>query len=131
MKSNVVFLRAASPQQKLSLITETVEKLFLEGKRIQILAPNDASLNYIDDLLWAYKAESFLPHAISASATPEPLIITKSHDNLNKADILFNLLPTPPNPAVLNQYAVIYDLLDETTPEKKAASEVKSQAYSA
>lgn len=118
------FLRASTPQQKISLLTDTVHKLFLEGKRIQIQAPSDAALAYIDDLLWSYKPDSFLPHTIASSASPEPIVITKEAANLNKADILIHLLPGTPPPG----FAEVYDLLDETTPEKKAAAEAKMMA---
>lgn len=118
------FLHASTPQQKITLLTDTVHKLFLEGKRIQIQAPSDAALTYIDELLWSYKPDGFLPHAIAASASLEPIIITKESTNLNKADTLIHLLPgTPPS-----GFAEVYDLLDETTPEKKAAAEAKIKA---
>ena len=115
------YLRAATPQQKVSLLTETVERLFLEGKRIQIQVPNDAALRYVDDLLWNYKPESFIPHTPASSASKEPLILTKESANLNQADVLIHLLPSKPP----THFKEIYDLLDETTPEKKQASQLK------
>lgn len=119
------FLRAMTPQQKISLLTETVERLFLEGKRIQIQVPSDAALRYIDELLWAYKPEGFLPHVIASSASPEPIVLTKEAVNLNRADALIHLLPSVPP----SGFAEVYDLLDATTPEKQQAAEAKIQAH--
>ena len=124
--SKLHFLRALTPQQKITLLTETTHKLFLEGKRIQIQAPSDAALTYIDELLWVYKPEAFLPHAIASSQSLEPIVLTKEATNLNKADILIHLLPgTPPS-----GFAEVYDLLDETTSEKQATAEAKIKALS-
>lgn len=125
MKNSPLFLRAASAQQKLSLITETAERLFLEGKRIQIIAPNDEALRYLDELLWSYKPESFLPHAIASSRSPEALVLTKELSNLNQADVLINLLPVP----VSTPFSFVYDLLDETTPQKKELADAKVKAW--
>lgn len=125
MKNKPIFLRAASPQQKLSLVTDTTERLFLEGKRIQIVAPSDEALRYLDDLLWFYKPESFLPHAMASSKSSEVIILTKETANLNQADVLINLLPVP----ITTPFNEVYDLLDETTPQKKEASAAKVLAW--
>ena len=121
MKPKIHFLSATTPKQKISLLTETAHKLFCEGKRIQIQAPSDEALRFLDDLLWSYKEESFLPHTIASSPTSEPIVLTKLAVNLNNADVLIHLLPTLPP----LHFPEIYDLLDETTPEKKEAAEHK------
>lgn len=117
------YLRATSPQQKISLLTETVHQLFMEGKRVQIQVPSDAALKYVDELLWSYKPEAFLPHVMAQTASQEPIVITKEAINLNQADALIHLLPTKPPQG----FKEVYDLLDETSPEKQAAALAKMQ----
>lgn len=129
MKNNVEFLKAASPQQKLSQVTSTVEKLFLEGKRIQILGPSDEALKFIDELLWTYKPESFLPHMVAGTPSKEVVVLSKSSANLNNADVLINLLPSLPPTDFFKAFSMVYELLDETTPEKKAQADLKVAAW--
>lgn len=38
------------------------ERIHAQGQRLVIVADDDDLLNRIDQLLWSYKAESFLPH---------------------------------------------------------------------
>lgn len=129
MKNNVEFLRAASGTQKLSHVTSTVEKLFNDGKKVQILAPNDEALRYIDELLWSYKSETFLPHSVVHGPSKDPIVLSKSLNNLNQADALLNLLPSPPPADFFSAFPLVYELLDETTPDKKAQADHKVQAW--
>lgn len=129
MSSKVEFLRASTPKDKLTLITSTLERLLLEGKRAQVLAPNEASVTFLDDHLWAYKPESFLPHAIANAPSRTPIALTTLLTNFNQADALISLLPTPLPQECAQHFPLIFELLDETSPEKKALSKLKEQAW--
>ena len=50
---------------------------------------DDLRLKALDDLLWTYKAESFLPHATmrEANAAAQPILLTTTTDNANAAEM--------------------------------------------
>lgn len=48
---------------------------------------DDLRVKAIDDLLWTYRADSFLPHvaATDKAATRQPIVITRDAGNANEA----------------------------------------------
>lgn len=130
MPPKVTFLRAKTAKEKLSILTETLESLLLEGKRSQVLAPNEAALAFLDEHLWEYKPEAFLPHAIAQGPSKAPVVLSLKSDNLNQAAALINLLPTPLPKETADKFERIFELLDETTPEKTALARLKETAWS-
>lgn len=129
MPPKVTFLRAKNAKEKLSTLTETLEALLLEGKRSLVLVPNEAALNFLDDHLWDYKKEAFLPHAISMGPSKAPVVLTTLAENLNQAEAIVNLLPTPLSKTAAENFNKVFELLDETSEEKKALSRLKEEAW--
>jgi DNA polymerase-3 subunit chi len=59
------------------------------GWRVAIQAGSDARIRGLDDYLWAFEPESFLPHGTRADASPEtqPVYLTTADDNPNNAEV--------------------------------------------
>ena len=127
--SKVTFLRAQNSKQKLNSITDTLEKLLLDKKRALVVVPNEEALSFLDDHLWAYKPEAFLPHAIAKGPSKAPIVLSLTPDNFNQAEACLNLLPTPLPPQAAEKFPQVFELLDETSPEKKALSRLKEEAW--
>ena len=66
-----------------------------EGERVHVRAPADAA-GEIDELLWNYPPDRFLPHARSAEATSEPVAIGAPEETPNGAGVLVNLAADVP-----------------------------------
>lgn len=122
--TKVNLLIAKTPKEKLHLIKTVSQKLFDEGKRFTLLAPNEESLKFLDTFLWG--DDLFIPHQVSNRPIDEFLILTTSPTNLNKSVACINVCPTAAPPV----FEEIYDLLDHTTPDKKAQSDQKQIHYS-
>lgn len=123
----IIFLKVADNQSKMALICDTVHKHFLAGEVVLLTVPNGDAANYLDQLLWKFPAESFLPHSVSEKASNDPVVITTGKSNPNNAVVLFNLLPDV-NPGY-NTFKVVYELFDETHPEKLRLSQQRQQIY--
>ncbi len=123
--TKVNLLIAKTPKEKLHLIKSVSQKLFDEGKRFTILAPNEESLKFLDAFLWG--EDMFIPHQIANRPTDEFALLTTQAANLNKSVACINVCPTIA-PSIFDE---IYDLLDHTSPEKKAQSDQKQTHYNA
>ncbi|HVZ68813.1 MAG TPA: DNA polymerase III subunit chi [Rhizomicrobium sp.] len=68
-----------------------VEKTLERGWRALIRAESADRAQAIDNLLWTYSEESFLPHALEGDGDParQPVLITVEEGNANAADVLF------------------------------------------
>jgi DNA polymerase III subunit chi len=65
-------------------------KAWQAGVRIVIKASNDTHMNIINDSLWTFRADSFVPHGTKDDPTPErqPVWITTDDNNPNDAKTL-------------------------------------------
>ena len=64
-----------------------VEKAVERGWRVIIQTVDDLRLKMLDDLLWTYAPESFLPHGTAGDkdAARQPVLLTTGPDNANQA----------------------------------------------
>lgn len=68
-----------------------VEKSLERGWRAVIEASSPERLQSLDDVLWTYRDDSFLPHAVAGTYNDnaQPVLLTTETDNSNAADIRF------------------------------------------
>jgi|GEM_PF-5246820 len=79
----------SDPIKAVCLLTE---KLYKQGKKIQIVCENPLMVSNVDQALWQFKQLSFLPHMTDLDRIDpftQPIFITSDMDkNLNQADII-------------------------------------------
>ena len=70
-----------------TLIERTLEK----GWRAVVRASSAERIAFLDNVLWTYRDESFLPHGCAGGETPErqPVYLTTGDEIPNQADVLF------------------------------------------
>lgn len=127
MNKQVVFLNAPTPQAKLERIVTAVQDHFQKLERLLILVPNVESAQFIDTLLWKSPEEGFIPHQITEAPCETPVVITRRMENFNKASVLLTLLPEIP--PFWKDFSLIYELMDETHPQKLQLSRSRLQTY--
>lgn len=68
-----------------------LERSLARGWRAVVQAASEQRLEKLDDLLWSYAPESFLPHGSQRDGEPEtqPIFLTLGADNPNRADVRF------------------------------------------
>lgn len=78
-------LKAALPD----LLEKTVQK----GWKAYVLGERGQTLDDLDQHLWAYREEAFLPHGLEneAGATRQPVLLGESGGNANGAEVLFSV----------------------------------------
>lgn len=67
-KANFYLLKQDSEQARLQLACRLAEQQARQGQRICILTDSPEVAQEVDQLLWSYSPESFLPHALASDA---------------------------------------------------------------
>ena len=97
-------------------LPELLEKTLARGWKAIVRATGPQRVEHLDGWLWAYRDESFLPHAPAdePGAARQPILLTTSDENPNGADALF--LVDGAEPGELGDYprcVVLFDGGDE------------------
>jgi DNA polymerase-3 subunit chi len=85
----------------LDVARRVAAKAHAQGKHVMIHAPDAATADAIDRLLWTTPALGFVPHCrdTDALAGETPVLIGTDVDALPHADVMINLDPAGPPPA--------------------------------
>jgi DNA polymerase-3 subunit chi len=75
-------LPSQSTQERYEFACKLIEKVYRSGCFCYVLTDNAEQSQKIDDLLWTFRAGSFIPHQIYTSELPaiEKVILIGSHD---------------------------------------------------
>lgn len=93
-----------------------LERSLAKGWRALIRSPDVNRLAALDDHLWTYRDEAFLPHGRSGepNAARQPVLLTAGSDNLNNAEALFLLDNADPEPlAGVARCVIVFEAADE------------------
>jgi DNA polymerase III subunit chi len=95
-----------------TLLQKTLER----GWRAVVQVTTEERLSALDDHLWTFTDESFLPHGTDreAHAANQPVLITLSNGNANDASIRFLAegADLPPDIAAYQRIAILFDGTD-------------------
>lgn len=127
LSTKITFYRIKDNQTKIDLICQKARAAFDYEKRLMILVPNNEAGEYIDGLLWRKPAEGFYPHLFTQEPTQEWIAITKASSNINQAVWLLNIGVTPA--PFFFEFEEIFELFDETTPQKASLSNERLKNY--
>lgn len=106
---------------KIKYICEIAEKLFLNNIPISIYSKND--LPQIDNQLWTWKQESFIPHRIlkaGISKAVEPVLLFNDFENPPDTEAI--ILSDPLSFEYLQRYKLVVDFAEVYHSEKKLES---------
>ncbi|HEY8381070.1 MAG TPA: DNA polymerase III subunit chi [Microvirga sp.] len=109
-------------RQPLEAVLPTLlEKSLERGWRAVVQVASDERLSALDDALWTFSDESFLPHGTDreAHAADQPVLLTTGADNPNAASIRF-LIEGADLPADIATYQRMVILFDGTDPHALA-----------
>ena len=127
LKNRVIFFQIKNVKAKLIKLVQTAMHHFEKKEKLLIQVSDEASLNYVDELLWKVPIEGFLPHIVSEKSVDDFIVITKTQGNLNKSPYLFNLSQEIIDLDI--SYKIIYDFDDYTSPKKQEKSKKRFEIY--
>jgi DNA polymerase III subunit chi len=111
-------------RQPLEAVLPTLlEKSLERGWRALVQASSEERLAALDDHLWTFSDESFLPHGTDRDpdAADQPVVLTLAERNPNGAAILF-LVEGAPMPAEASAYQRLVLLFDGNDEDALAAA---------
>lgn len=98
---------------RLLLACRLVEKAYQLQHKVYIHSAGEAQAHLLDDLLWSFRQNSFLPHALypPAPADRSPILIGWRSDPAVTADVLVNL--GDEIPAFFEKFTRVIELVDQ------------------
>lgn len=86
-------LKDNSPEARPLFTCRLAEKAYKQGHQVYINTESAPQLTQLDDLLWTFRAGSFLPHAVYAGATDaeQPILLGHAVEPEGPVDVLVNL----------------------------------------
>ncbi|HET9159348.1 MAG TPA: DNA polymerase III subunit chi [Caulobacteraceae bacterium] len=72
-------------------LPDLLEKTLARGWKALVRTGDPARLEQLDEWLWTWRDDSFLPHGLAGEvhAAREPVLLSAAADNVNAADALF------------------------------------------
>lgn len=106
-----------------------LSKALQSGHRIVVKTALPAQVEQINENLWTYNPNSFLPHGNEkdGNAALQPVWITARDENPNAADLL--ILTHGAEGEIPEGIAMICDMLDGRDPEAVSAARARWKAY--
>ncbi|HEY7383256.1 MAG TPA: DNA polymerase III subunit chi [Beijerinckiaceae bacterium] len=117
-------------RQPLEKVLPTLlEKSLERGWRALVRATTEERLSALDDHLWTYSDEGFLPHGTEREqdAGDQPVVLTLSERNPNAAAVLF-LVESAPMPEDVSAYQRLVLLFDGNDEDALAAARAQWKA---
>lgn len=67
-----------------------IERSLERGWRVLVRVGTDAGLGFLDERLWTYRDDSFLPHGVAGGPQDarQPVLLTRGAENANAAQVL-------------------------------------------
>lgn len=89
-----------------------LEKTLQRGWRAVVMTDSDERAEYLTQFLWTYSGDAFLPHGAKKDghAEEQPIWITDSDENPNRAQVLF--LINGASSAKLEDYNLVCEVFD-------------------
>lgn len=123
-------LKASMPKARWLLACRLLEKAYLRGHQVFVYCNNQHDAQTLDELLWTFKEDSFIPHNIQGEGPELPPAIQLGYGEQARGfnDILLNLATTIP--PFYDRFQRVMELVDNEE-EAKALSREHYRHYKA
>ena len=113
---------------RLELVCKLTEKAYGLGHKVYIHAASPGQAQQLDDLLWTFKQNSFVPHALYPPGSEEtaPVLIGAEQEPDGPAEVLINLAAEAP--PFYRRCARVVEVVDQD-PQVLQGSRARFKAY--
>ncbi len=125
----VEFIKLKKPE-KARLLCELAELHYQGGSRVYLTVQDENQAVTLDQFLWTYKKNSFLPHSCDTGAVDcldDPIVIGTRDRNPNAARIL--VMGKPCSISFMKQFEKIYDFVELYDEELTRAARCRFAQY--
>ena len=108
---------------RFQLACKLTDKAYQAGHRVCIYFSSDKELDHVDELLWTFSEQSFIPHdrPQQHKNSETPVLLTTSLENTEEHDILINL--TDEIPSCFSQFERLLEPVDPNEKNRMASRE--------
>lgn len=130
MASTLIYFVETPSEKQRFLLCRWVDRFHEAGRKVQVLVDSTLAAQHLDQMLWTFAQESFIPHRVLTSKGSvdfmEPVVITVGEIVVQGFHALVCDGPTPLDLAARYPEVVHFVLRDD--PEKKQESRLLWQA---
>ncbi len=110
-------------------LPEILTKVVSQGRRAVVKTPDMATAERLNDYLWTWRPDSFLPHGMKGDPFPadQPIWLTNTDENPSSADVL--ILTGGAENAQASSYALCCEMFDGTDENAVAAARQRWKNY--
>ena len=110
-------------------LPDLLERTLSRGWRAVVKGRDEAEVESLNERLWTFRSESFLPHSTAKEgcAEDQPVWLTTAEENPNKAQVLFLLDGVETE--MLDDYELVCSLFDGNDSDRVAAARGRWTAY--
>ena len=112
MQADFYLLDSLEPMAREHFACRILEKAYKKGHKVFVFCDDEASVNHLDELLWTFKDDSFIPHNIQGEGPEPPPAIQIGHQTEPRGfnDILLNMSKVVPT--FYNKFSRIIEIID-------------------
>ena len=125
MRVDFYLLSNNQPQAGWLIVCRLLEKAYLRKHRIFVYCENQSDAMLLDELLWTYKDDSFIPHNLQGEGPEPPPAVQIGYNAEPRGfnDILINMASTIP------PFHTRFRRIMEIVLDNDAAKEISRQHY--
>jgi DNA polymerase-3 subunit chi len=79
------------PGERPAFACRLVDKAFRQGHRVYVHTDDETQARQLDDMLWSFRPQSFVPHGLLGSEDAERVAIGWGSDPADHDDVMVNL----------------------------------------
>jgi DNA polymerase III subunit chi len=123
-------LKSAAQKPRLTVACRLAQMAYLRDLRVIVWSDDAAEAKMLDELLWTFTEDSFVPHQLCArdqSPAPDvPVSVTSSLDAVAAADLLINM--SARLPAQVERFGRVAEIID-ADPERRRLGRERFKSY--
>lgn len=89
--TRIDFYQIESEEAPLAFTCRLIDKIYRLGHQIYVHASSGEEASALDELLWSFREESFVPHALAGGNQSAPIRIGHDHEPDDHQEVLVNL----------------------------------------
>jgi DNA polymerase-3 subunit chi len=120
--TEVIFVETTAGRME-TRACEIAERSYTQGHRLQIIAAGEEQASRLDELLWTFRPDSFVPHDLFEEQSAQvisPIIITTAEERIGDFDSMLMMGYCPVE--VVGRFAQVFHLVVVDHDERLDAS---------
>jgi DNA polymerase III subunit chi len=95
--TRIDFYQIDSDEPPLLFTCRLIEKIYRKGLQVYIHAMSEEQATELDDLLWSFRSDRFIPHTLASNPDEAPIKIGCSGEPEEHQEVLINLAADVPD----------------------------------